>query len=113
MEFAGKLASFLSLASLMLTGTAWGNDSAAGKSSESVTSVPRAQVTQLAKQIDALVDSKLESMGESRNSRASDEIFLRRAYLDIIGRIPTLDEANKFLNSKDKKSGEKKKSSAE
>lgn len=102
MEFAGKLASFLCLASLMLTGTAWGNDSLAGKSSESVTSVPRAQVTQLANQIDALVDSKLELLGESRNSRASDEIFLRRAYLDIIGRIPTLEEANKFLKSKDK-----------
>jgi hypothetical protein len=33
---------------------------------------------------------------------ASDEVFVRRIYLDAIGRIPTLAEATKFLRSDDK-----------
>ncbi len=32
---------------------------------------------------------------------ARDEIFLRRAYLDVIGSLPTAEEANRFLDSTD------------
>jgi hypothetical protein len=35
------------------------------------------------------------------NPPASDEIFVRRLYLDIVGRIPTLQEARDFLDSRE------------
>ena len=38
----------------------------------------------------------------SRNDSISDETFLRRIYISIAGRIPTLEESKKFLSSKDK-----------
>ncbi len=102
MEFRGKIASAFTLTSLLLGSLAWGHDSGSSESRESVKATPRSQVTQAASQIDALVAAKLESMGETRNTKAPDDVFLRRAYLDIIGRIPTLPEANAFLRSKDK-----------
>ena len=32
---------------------------------------------------------------------ASDEHFLRRVYLDVLGTLPTPEEAGEFLNSRD------------
>ena len=51
-----------------------------------------------AKQIDKLIADKLEEHEIRPLPRASDEVFLRRAYLDIAGRIPTFEEAAVFLN---------------
>ena len=36
------------------------------------------------------------------NPRTNDEQFMRRVYLDIAGRIPTYDEAVRFLDSRDR-----------
>ncbi len=52
--------------------------------------------------IDELVEAKLADIGEKRNPMIDDEVFVRRIYLDVIGRIPTLDETQTFLNSKSK-----------
>ena len=49
---------------------------------------------------------------EQRSSppkRAKDEEFLRRAYLDVLGRIPNIREANAFLNAADGKAKAKEK----
>ncbi|MCM8539348.1 MAG: PSD1 and planctomycete cytochrome C domain-containing protein [Lentisphaeraceae bacterium] len=59
--------------------------------------------------------SKLEEILEkarkqqkiSRNDDISDENFVRRIYISIAGRIPTLNEAKEFLDNKDKNKRDK------
>ncbi|MEZ6086649.1 MAG: DUF1549 and DUF1553 domain-containing protein [Pirellulaceae bacterium] len=54
-----------------------------------------------AMQIDRIVAEHLRGKGRAANRAASDEIFLRRIYLDITGTIPTLEQAEEFLHSDD------------
>ncbi len=51
-------------------------------------------------QIDKLVSKVLNAKGIKPNLPATDEQFLRRAYLSIAGRIPSYDEAQAFLTDK-------------
>ena len=51
--------------------------------------------------IDSLIEKKLKSYNLKPNKEINDEVFLRRAYLKIIGRTPSLDETESFLNNKD------------
>ena len=46
--------------------------------------------------IDELVEAKLEEKELSPNEDVSDAVFLRRVYLDIVGRVPTIEEAESF-----------------
>lgn len=50
-----------------------------------------------AQEIDALVLKKLEQQKMEPNAIVSDDVFLRRVYLDTLGRIPTLKETQAFL----------------
>ncbi|RFC43740.1 MAG: Protein of unknown function (DUF1549)/Protein of unknown function (DUF1553) [Verrucomicrobia bacterium] len=52
-----------------------------------------------AAQLDSLLESHWKTQGVSRNAALSDEAFVRRVYLDLIGRIPTKAETDRFLNS--------------
>ncbi len=54
-----------------------------------------------AAKIDELVNAKLTKEKIQPNKPASDEIFVRRVYLDVAGRIPTLQETTEFLKSSD------------
>ena len=67
-----------------------------------VKTMSQKSIQEISKQIDSLVESQLKSNGEKLNPLTSDEVFLRRAYLDIIGRIATAEEALEFLASKSK-----------
>ncbi len=49
--------------------------------------------------IDGHVWDKLAKLGIEPSPPASDGTFLRRAYLDVIGRLPTPDDARAFLTS--------------
>ncbi|MFT7640440.1 MAG: hypothetical protein ACI9G1_002183, partial [Pirellulaceae bacterium] len=48
--------------------------------------------------IDELVILKLASLGVSSSEPIGDAKFLRRVFLDVIGRIPTVEETREFLN---------------
>jgi hypothetical protein len=52
-----------------------------------------------AAKIDELVNAKLAKEKITPNKPASDEVFVRRVYLDVVGRIPTLQETTEFLKN--------------
>lgn len=68
----------------------------------SVTSVPRSRALAAARQIDRLIAADYAKHNVKPNKPASDAVFVRRIYLNVIGRIPTRTETLAFLNSKDK-----------
>lgn len=49
--------------------------------------------------IDRLVLSKLKELDIPPSAICTDEVFLRRVYLDMIGTLPTWKEARRFLDS--------------
>ena len=60
----------------------------------------RDDVSRLASQVDERVQRHHAAKGTKLNAAASDETFLRRVYLDVVGRIPSLEESTRFLGSK-------------
>lgn len=53
-------------------------------------------------QLDRIVFAKLSSLG-FRQVLCSDAVFVRRAYLDLIGTLPTAREAREFIQDPDAK----------
>ncbi len=49
--------------------------------------------------IDKLVHTQLRRLNIVPSGQADDATFMRRVYLDLLGRIPTVDEAQTFLDS--------------
>ncbi|MCJ7675976.1 MAG: DUF1549 and DUF1553 domain-containing protein, partial [Sedimentisphaerales bacterium] len=52
-------------------------------------------------QIDKLVFGRLEQLGIQPANICSDAVFVRRAYLDVIGTLPTAQEARTFILDQD------------
>ena len=65
------------------------------------TALARADVRQLSAEVQKRVEQTHAAKGTKMNALASDETFLRRVYLDVVGRIPSLEESARFLDSKD------------
>ncbi len=59
--------------------------------------VSRSVVAAAAADIDRLVEARLNAAGQKPNAPATDEEFLRRIYVDAVGRTPTAEEAAAFL----------------
>jgi hypothetical protein len=61
--------------------------------------IDKSVYTKLPKQnfVDGHVWKKLQLLGLTPSEPCSDSTFIRRAYLDIIGKLPTPDETRKFL----------------
>jgi hypothetical protein len=53
--------------------------------------------------IDEMVFGKLKRLGISPAPLCSDAVFVRRVYLDVIGTLPTAQEAKDFIGDKDPK----------
>ena len=60
---------------------------------------PAVRADQISERIDALIEEGYKTNKIKPNEPADDETFVRRAYLDIIGRIPSQEEAREFLDS--------------
>ncbi|HSG69460.1 MAG TPA: DUF1549 and DUF1553 domain-containing protein [Planctomycetaceae bacterium] len=57
------------------------------------------RVKRSAAKIDQLVEANYKKFGVTPNPDTTDEEFLRRAYLDIVGTIPNLRQTRVFLNN--------------
>jgi hypothetical protein len=58
---------------------------------------PLAKVLEDSKRLDQLLERGLQRRNETPLPAADDATFVRRAYLSIVGRIPNLDETERFL----------------
>ncbi len=54
-----------------------------------------------ASKIDELVFTRLKKLGVQPAPLCSDEVFVRRVFLDVIGTLPTATEARQFLSDRD------------
>lgn len=61
---------------------------------------PIAKPQAASKKIDNILAAEWKAEGIEPNAPISDEVFLRRVYLDVVGRIPSYQEATEFLDSK-------------
>ncbi len=61
--------------------------------------VPREKILAAAREIDRLVEADLAAHRLTPNAPLDDAGFLRRVYLDLVGRIPTEKETGDFLGS--------------
>jgi hypothetical protein len=50
--------------------------------------------------IDTFVNAKLQKLRIAPSELCSDEAFLRRVYVDVVGTLPTVDEYRRFMDSK-------------
>ncbi len=57
-------------------------------------------IVKAAARLDESINEALKKAGTPVNPPVSDAVFVRRVYLDTIGRIPTADEASSFLSDR-------------
>ena len=72
-------------------------DSKEVASAEDQAVVPVATVLKHSRQIDRLVADELKRLGQAARPEIGDYTFCRRIYLDAIGRIPTINELERFI----------------
>lgn len=68
---------------------------------QSAFAAPTVDVSARAKQIDSILAADWQKNKLKGNPATDDNTFVRRIYLDVIGRIPTTRETDSFLASKD------------
>ncbi len=61
--------------------------------------LPDEAIIAAAEKIDAFVAKSCETNGVEMNAPIDDEVFVRRIYLDLVGRVPSISETRDFLDS--------------
>ncbi len=74
---------------------------------DSGASSPRPEPSLRSRSIDRAIEEGWKKAGVKPARVASDEEFLRRAYLDLVGRIPSIQEARAFLQTRENGKREK------
>ncbi len=69
--------------------------------------IASADIRQLSEELQSRIDQWHKTHGTQLNKPIDEEAFLRRVYLDVIGRIPSLEESDRFLDDKDADKREK------
>ena len=64
--------------------------------------VPLEESAGRARAIDARLAQQYQSLGIEPAGKTEDSVFVRRLYLDLAGRIPSLEEANSFSENPDR-----------
>jgi hypothetical protein len=85
-------------------GLAWaGDQTPKGSAKKQATPAKRATTSAIAQvaAIDKGIAGAWDAAGVKPARPATDDEFLRRAYLDLLGRIPTVPEARAFLNTRE------------
>ncbi|MBX3461659.1 MAG: DUF1549 domain-containing protein [Planctomycetes bacterium] len=85
----------VALGPVALAQTSTTNPQTPARTVESV--LPQAKVRERAARLDSLLERSLRRLGESALPLVDDATFVRRAHLQIVGRIPTLAETEQFL----------------
>jgi hypothetical protein len=94
--------SFLATAILLSAGTpATAAKNISTKAKPSVSVVPRSVILKASRKVDSLIEADYGKHKIKPNAMTRDEVFVRRIYLDTVGRIPTYTETVKFLDSND------------
>jgi hypothetical protein len=83
---------------MLLPGQVTAAEKSSAQSIKTVQRIPLSSIRKHAANIDVIVERNLRNKGGRPNLLASDEVFMRRVYLDLAGRIPTYDEARAFLD---------------
>jgi hypothetical protein len=79
---------------------AWGIP-ASGADRDRDGSTSKGSAAKKADELDAMIQEAWDKASIRPSAVATDAEFLRRVYLDLLGRVPTVQEATAFLNNKD------------
>jgi len=74
-----------------------GSGTAADDARSPVSATATVDPVTAARELDAILAKHWKAIGTVANPLLSDEAFVRRVYLDVAGRIPTVGEAEEFL----------------
>jgi hypothetical protein len=81
-------------------GAAWYGVSAWGAEDPFQSQAELQEASGVSAKLDALVFDRQKQLGIRRANACSDSVFLRRVFLDVIGTLPTAEEAAAFLEDK-------------
>ena len=95
----GSLCAGIATVAVLLAGIAFPASSAA--SDREKTAGDRGKTAGKAGFIDQMLEAAWKEAGAKPAKVASDDEYLRRVYLDLLGRIPSVNEAKAFLHSKE------------